>query len=86
MAISSAPAFTPTRQQPCPRMRPRGVYLNDTLWNGQAIVVAVDSRANVVRWEPWTDDLERVMSELWEHLDKLDPVPPKLTVYRADAV
>lgn len=87
MTISAAPVFTPTPKHPCPRMRGRGVYANDTLWNGQAIIVAVDSHSNVVHFEPWTDekDLAQLISEMTEMLDRVDPVRPVLTVCRGDA-
>ena len=67
-------------------MRPRGVYLNDTKWNGHAVIVAVDSRSNVIDFRPWVDGvpLELIISELAALLERVDPARPQLTLSRSD--
>jgi len=57
---------------------PRGVYIERFLVNGHRWVYSVDSRGEQMALRcPLEDDVQATADELWEELDRLDPIPTR---------
>ena len=79
--VGEAPApFRPTREQPCPEMRERGIYVADWLFHGNPVIYAVDSQHNVAHWAEWTEghSYETIVRSMKRWLDMVDPTGPRL--------
>lgn len=82
--LSATPArqdFYPTREQPVPQLKGRGVYIADVRdAAGNPILQAVSRDGRVLSWVPWLPglDLEQLQTELWRFLDLRDPPLPRL--------
>jgi hypothetical protein len=88
-AMLDAP-FVPTREQPCQRMRDRGIYIANWLGPcGNPIIQAIGSDRRLKAWLPWTEgrSLAEVVDELTFVLDRVEKRPsPRLTTIVSAAV
>lgn len=77
-------AFAPTRERPCPTMRGRGVWLSDMKLAGDPVLLAVDSRSNILEMQPWGEDtdLPELYMAMVERLNAADPPRPTLRLVR----
>ena len=74
--MNESPPFRPTRERPVPRLKPRGVWIDDGLDAfGNRRLVAVDSRHRIVCELPWLEGQtdEEIAEPLWAMLDRVDP-------------
>jgi hypothetical protein len=75
--------FVPTREQPCQKMRERGIWLANFLGPcGNPIVQAIGSDHRLKAWLPWTEgkQLHEIVDEMAFVLDRIEKRPsPRLT-------
>jgi len=80
-SVEHGSLFTPTREQPVPQLKARGVYIADWLdAQGNPIIQAIGRDGRLVSALPWLPELclERLQEELWRYLDIRDPAPAHL--------